>query len=332
MRVAYVEGGAYVPMARRARALWLEITERERPPAPLFAATGVLSIVPPDSLEASHMDDCITQFDLHCERLDATEAMRRWPAWSIPADYLVYRDEEAGVLRADRCLEALRAASLDYGAEARFGGACEAITAERDGVTLRWDGEEVGADRLILAAGAGNGPLLARFFPEVRVPLQPVRKVVAWYPPAPGVSLGVAEFPPFFMDDGAHGLYYGFSDDGSGVKVGRHDGGIRTTFEGVERSIAADDVELVSVRDFLRRRVRGVVADEPMRPFTCLYTLTPDEDFVLDTLPSVPQVVLAAGFSGHGFKFAPAIGEVLADLALGREPALDLAPFRIGRF
>lgn len=334
LRVAYIEGAAYVLMARRARALWLDLEARERPPAPLFDPSGVLSILAPDAPAVARMEECITAYDLRCERLDATEAMRRWPAWRLPSDEVVYRDDEAGVLWADRCLEALREGALRLGAEARFSGECEEITLTGDGVTVRWGGEEFGAARLVLTAGAGNGPLLARFFPEfpeARVPLQPVRKVVAWYRPEPGADLGIGAFPPFCYDDGAEGFYYGFSDYGSGCKIGRHDGGVPCTLEGIEREIASDDAELVSTQAFLRRRVHGLVP-EPTRPFTCLYTLTPDEDFVIDALPSAPQVLLAAGFSGHGFKFATAIGEHLARLAMGEAPMLDLAPFRIARF
>lgn len=331
LRVAYIEGAAYVQMARRARTLWLEITEREQPPAPLFTPTGVLSILKPDAPAVGRMEECITRYDLRCERLDGAEAMRRWPTWRMPEEEVVYRDEEAGVLHADRCLEALREAYLRAGADARFGGECEALTLADDGVMVRWDGENLGARRLILAAGAGNGDLLTRFFPEALVPLQPMRKVVAWYRPTPGGDFGVARFPPFCYDDGAEGFYYGFSDDGSGCKIGRHDGGTPCTLATVERGIASDDHELVSVAAFLRRRVSGLDR-EPLRSFTCLYTLTPDEDFILDTLPSAPQVILAAGFSGHGFKFAPAIGEQLARLALSQEPSLDLAPFRLSRF
>ena len=180
-------------------------------------------------------------------------------------------------------------------------------------------------DAVVLAAGAWMaGPL-----PGSSLGLTVARQTLFWFQPTGNRALVSAEQMPVFIWEWAPGkMFYGFPDQGSGVKVAIHHQGEPADPDTVRRTAAPEEAErLRAIMSGLTPAFNGRLLESAV----CLYTNTPDGDFLIDRSPIDGRVIVASPCSGHGFKFAPALGEVLADLAQDRTPALDLAPFRLGR-
>jgi sarcosine oxidase len=197
-------------------------------------------------------------------------------------------------------------------------------------VSVRTPRERYKADRLVITAG----PWAPGILRELQLPLRVTRQVVYWFEPNGNIELFRQERMPIYVREMEKGqpMLYGFPLTGSdreGVKVGLHGSEDVCTPETVDRTIGP--VEERTIRERLADAL-PLLAGRLLHAETCLYTMTPDENFVIDTHPEFPQVTLAAGFSGHGFKFASVLGEVLADLATGSKPAYDLELFSLRRF
>src|SRR5262249_54826431 len=173
------------------------------------------------------------------------------------------------------------------------------------------------------------GPWVSSLLPEATLPLRVTRQVMAWFAPqATSTDFAPGRFPVFLIES-AHGIHYGFPPFGAGLKVAKHHHADEAVDpDSYDRTVSAEDEALVrtAVADHLPGANGPLVAAQP-----CLYTVTPDGDFIIDRLPGAPSIIVASPCSGHGFKFAPAIGEILADLATGRSTP-DIARLRIGRF
>jgi sarcosine oxidase len=250
-----------------------------------------------------------------------------FPAFRLPSDWDAVVQESAGILLAEAALRILREAIADgiVPRAARFTttpGVIRVETAE----------EEVLAERVIVAAGPWIGTLAPALAPVLRV----TRQTVAWFQPATPERFAPGDFPIFLLD-APQGVIYGFPDfEGRGVKAGRHDHGPGAAPD--DWDVAPTDDELAPVRAALETfipRAAGPVVEREV----CLYTNTlaadvrPDtgEEFIIDRLPSDPRIIVASACSGHGAKFAPAIGEILASLALEPSFQADRA-FRLDRF
>jgi sarcosine oxidase len=235
-------------------------------------------------------------------------------------------EQRAGILGPEDCIAAMLGAARAAGAELYFGEPVLHWTAAADGITLRTEARTVRARRLILAAGAW----MAGDLPRLRLPLQVARQTMFWLRPT-GTRVGYApaDFPIWLWETPDGRAFYGFPDLGDGPKVARHHGGRLTSPDTVDRAV--ETVEGQELLAFLREAIpslAGTVTDAKV----CLYTNTPDEHFIIDRHPAHPAILLASPCSGHGFKFAPAVGEILADMAQDRAPRYDLSPFRLGRF
>jgi sarcosine oxidase len=200
----------------------------------------------------------------------------------------------------------------------------EAVT--DTGVRVRTASGTVHARRLVLAAGAW----MASDLPGRHLPLTVARQVLFWLRPAGDPArFAPAELPIWLWETREGPVWYGFPDLGNGPKVARHHGGATTTADTVDRVVSKE--EHAPLMAFLATAIptlRGPVIETQV----CLYTNTPDEHFLLDRHPDCASVLIASPCSGHGFKFAPTIGEILADLATGQAPGFDLAPFALSRF
>jgi sarcosine oxidase len=194
------------------------------------------------------------------------------------------------------------------------------------GVEVRTDRGAYSAARLVVTAG----PWATAVLRDLGVPLTVMRQVLLWFRPTDASLFRRDRFPIFLVDD-ASGAYYGLPMiDGRGVKLARHYGAAEVpTPDAVDRTARPADGE--AVRPFVRQYLPA--GDGPLgESQVCLYTLTPDRHFVIDAHPLYPQVAVACGFSGHGFKFAAAVGEVLADLAIDGTTRHDIGLFRATRF
>jgi sarcosine oxidase len=305
IRLAYYEHPNYVPLLRRAYQLW-ESTQAEFG-RPLMRLIGGLFLGVADSPLVGGSLLSARTHDLRHELLDADEIRRRYPVLEPRANEVAVYEPTAGVLFPERCIEAhLRLAA----AELHFEEPVTSWTASSGGVEVYTSKQRYVADRLVLTAGAWSGKLLA----DLGLPLQPERIPVVWFEPRETPELfGPDRLAIYVWDTGEAGVFYGCPHlDWPGVKVGRHYQGQACDPDTVDRQ--ATEADERPMRSFVDQRIPALNGPTARR-LVCLYTNTPDEHFVVDRHPTLPNVVFAAGFSGHGFKFASVMGEILADLA-----------------
>ena len=324
IREAYFEHPLYVPFVQRAYELWHELEEDTG--RSLLRQTGGLMIGPPNGMLVHGAQRSAQIHHLRHEVLCADAVRRRFPALHPDEAMQAVWEPRAGVLVPEACVEAHLQMARRHGAHLQFNEPLTSWEADGDGVQVETTRERYRAQRLLLCAGAWMAALLT----TLRLPLTVERQVLMWFTPQRDARLFHPDHCPIYAVEYAPDrMFYGFPDLGNGVKVARHHEGESTDPERVRRTVAPEEV--TGMRDLLRRFLPA--ADGALQSTAvCLYTNTPDEHFVIDFHPAHPQVLLASPCSGHGFKFAAAIGEVLADLLIGGHRRFDLTPFRLGRW
>ncbi|MBS1856792.1 MAG: N-methyl-L-tryptophan oxidase [Acidobacteria bacterium] len=325
IRLAYAEHPAYVPLLVRAYELWreMELAAGER----LLVVTGGLDIGPESGeTVAGSLRSCREHGIAH-EVLDAAEIARRFPGYRLPPEMAGVYQADGGFVLPERSIAAHVSAALALGAEVHGCERVEGWSAPGDGVEVRTGRGVYRAERLIIAAGAWA----ARAVPELAKFAVPERQVLIWTQPTRAERFTPAAFPIFNME-APEGRFYGFPVYGvPGFKIGRyHHRGETVDPDRMNRGFDREDEAV------LRAGIERYFPDAngpTLAMKTCLFTNSPDEHFILDLHPDSPRVAIAAGFSGHGFKFAPVVGEILADLAVeGGCARWDLGLFRLGRF
>jgi sarcosine oxidase len=328
IRRAYFEDPGYLPLLSAAWDRWETLGAAVG--EPLVEVTGGLYAGPADSEVFRGSVASARDQGLAHEVLDAAEIRRRWPVFTVGDEVGGLFDPGAGMIRPDRAIEAQLRLAEDAGAEVRFserainwrpapGGGGSGLEVETDTDTFR-------AQSLVIAAGAWTGS----FVQDLELPLEVERLPVLWFEPTIDPADLSSDRLPVWLLDTDGGTFYGFPyDPAVGLKVSRHHSGEPCDPDSVDRSLHPADVE--RIRAFSRRNMPA--ADGPLRTSTvCLYTNTPDFDFVIDVHPSVSGVAYASACSGHGFKFAPIVGEILADLATTGSTAHHIEQFRASRF
>jgi sarcosine oxidase len=324
IRLAYYEHPAYVPLLRRAYELWrqLENTVQER----LLIITGSIDASPAagEIFNGSKMSCDIHH--LPHEILDHQELNARFPGYRLPRDMAAVYQPDGGFLLSERCIVAHVTAALDLGAEVHGQERVLNWEPQGQGVEVQTDRERYNADKLVICSGAWG----AKLIPELAGLAVPERQVLAWFQPTRPALFRLPIFPVFNMavDEGR---YYGFPIYGiPGFKVGRyHHLEQRVDPDQMDRVPHPEDEEVL--RRFTARYFPDAVGPT-MSLKTCLFTNTPDEHFILDLHPQLPQVCIAAGFSGHGFKFCSVVGEIMADLTQTGRSRHHLDLFRLQRF
>ncbi len=325
IRKAQYEHPSYVPLVRRSYELWRELeaeTARD-----LLHVTGGIDAGTPDSQIFNGSRRSCEEHDIDYEILTGSEVNDRFPGYDLPEEHRAIYQEDGGFLVPEQCIIAHVEAAQTEGAEIRAREPVADFTPLSDGgVRVTTAKGTYEADELVVTAGAWAGKLL----PELDAQLVPERQVLGWFQPTEPERFDPSNFPVFVHDTG-DGHYYGFPRyDVPGFKFGKFNHlDENVDPDAMDRDPRPEDEELL--RSYARRYFPEG-AGPTMRLATCMFTNTPDEHFVLDTLAEQPQVTVGAGFSGHGFKFASAIGEVLADLAIDGETDLDIELFRADRF
>jgi sarcosine oxidase len=323
LRIAYFEDPAYVPLVRRALELWrdLERISGER----LFLVTGGLDGGPEEGpLFSGSLASC-REHGLDHEVLDGHSLARRFPVFRFPESHRFVLQPEAGILRPERCTETHARMAEALGAELRT--ATRVVGWEGEGGRARLfldDGSELRADALVLTPGPWAGTLLPGLAPALRVE----RQVVGWTRPPDESAFAPERMPVFNVElDGWH--HYGFpAFGGRGPKVGRfgHFGEIVDP-DVADRGSQPRDRDMLE--GFARRYLVGAGPVDSMR--VCLFTRTPDRHFVVDLIEREPRVAVGCGFSGHGFKFASVLGEVLAGMIVDGDGGPSIAHLRADR-
>jgi sarcosine oxidase len=323
IREAYFEHPCYVPLLRRAYEGWAEL-ERESG-RPLLRRTGGLMAGPEDGMLFSGARRSAIEHGLPHEVVTAAEIRRRFPGFTPPDDMVGLLEPRAGMLWPEGCVEAALSLARRHGAELRTDEPITTWQADGEGVVVRSASGTYRARRLILSAGAWMPALLG----ALGRPLQVERQLFHWFAPARRPELfGPDRCPVAVWEYAPDRIFATQPDVGDGLKAGIHHEGEATDPEHVRREPTAEDEAV------MRRLVERYMPDAAgtlREARVCLYTNTPDHHFVIDVHPDHPQVIVASPCSGHGFKFASVIGEILADLATDGGSRFDLAPFSLSR-
>jgi sarcosine oxidase len=325
IRLAYNEDPRYVPLVRRAYERWHALSERvgER----LLITTGGLDAGPPDSVMVQGALSSCREHDIPYQLLEAPAVRELFPGFALPDGMVGVYQADAGFVLSERAIAAYAMTAIDDGAEIHGHEPVLDWEPVGDGVVVRTARGEYLARRLVLSAGAWMSRLAA----PLRTLAVPERQVLLWTQPLRPEWFRVGAFPVFILDDDGT-EWYGFPSYGiPGVKFGRyHHRGEVIDPDYLDRdAVDAEDERLL--RDGLARYFPAANGPLLSRK-TCIFTNTPDEHFIIDRYPGLPQVILASPCSGHGFKFASVIGELVADLAMDRGPAFDISMFRLDRF
>lgn len=322
IRLGYFEDPSYVPLLKRAYENWRSLEARLR--AEILTVTGVLQIGAPESKIVSGTRASCEMHGLPHELLDKGAMKRRFPAFELGDGEVGLLDPQGGYVRPEAAIMGYLKLAAEDGAALHFGERVVAIEPDDAGVTIVSTTGRYRARKVIVATGAW----IAELVPQLRPHAQPIRQVVAWYQPRDGFVAEPQRMPCFLRDEGANGSFFGFPAIGiDGVKVGRH-AHFREPIDPEAPNPVVNDTDTALLDGFVAKRLPDA-ASFRVRATTCRYTMLPSEDFLIDTLPGQPNVVVSSACSGHGFKFASVVGEILADLALQGASALptDLFSF-----
>lgn len=326
IRHAYGEGGNYVPLALRAQSLWLELEQVAG--RQLFYQTGVLNIGTESSTFLQNVIQSAEAHALPHERLTALEINSRWNGFHLPDDLVGCLELNSGVLLSEEAIRAYRELAVAQGAHLLTNTRVEEITDDGESIGVIANGEKLTGKQLILTAGKGTNALLS-LLGTATLPLQPVRKTFSWFDSDERVY-GLEAFPSWTFENG-ESTYYGFpSIKQAGLKIARHDQGIPVAPEDQLASFGTYSEDKQKVTEFVNRHMSGELEHKEGK--TCTYTNTPDGNFIIDQLPGHPNITVACGFSGHGFKFSSAVGEILSELVADRRTSLDISQFSLDRF
>jgi glycine/D-amino acid oxidase-like deaminating enzyme len=284
---------------------------------------GVLELSAPGNNHAQLARESASRYGIPFEWLSMDEVRRRYPQINAGDDWVGGFGDRGGFLDVVRSLTAMGREARNLGVEIRDHARVIDWTATETGVGVDIGGQVETADRAIITAGGWTDRLLA----EHALPLRVLRKTLFWLEiDQPGMYL--PDRLPVYIAGIPGYEFYGFPIWGQpGVKVAVHSGGDESDPDCIDREVS--DQERSEIVDVARQVLRGVTG-RVLHATTCMYTVSPDHDFIIDVVPGHSNVVFGTGFSGHGFKFAPAVGELLVQVLLGERETLPL--FRLERF
>lgn len=324
IRLAYFEHPSYVPLLRRAYENWRDL---ERVSGDnLLTITGILEAGPPGSpLVAGSLQACRLHGIDH-EELKGRAINARFPAFNLPDDYAGVWQKDGGYLKPEAAIATHLRLAKAAGVQTVLSTEVRAVTPKPGHVEIDLGDRTIEAGAVILSAGAWIGDLV----PDLDLPLRLTRQTLCWYRPNNPAPFAPGALPVFIVESEDDAVY-GFPDfAGTGFKCASHRIGPTQAHAGDPRP-APGAADAAPTGRFLARfmplALGGLAAMK-----TCLYTRTPDEDFILDTHPADPRLVIASPCSGHGFKFASVIGEILADLAATGATPHDITRLRLSRF
>jgi len=321
MRHAYGEGEKYVPLVLRAQTLWDELAAISG--EAIFERSGVVNLGPADSTFLDTVAHSAAQFSLPVEHLDAAAVMKRWPEITVPQDYRAIFEPDSGVLKSELAVKTLIAMAKDAGCAQLFNCPVTAIKSDESGVTIETSEGSWQGKKLLLTAGTR----VKQLYPEF--PIQPVRKVFSWFQ-ADGRYSQKNNFPAFTGELPNGDQFYGFPAVDDALKIGKHNGGQFINSPEERKAFGAVATDGSEAFSFLRQILPGIGGC--LHGAACTYDNSPDEDFIIDTLPGQPDVLFIGGLSGHGFKFATVLGEIAAQFAQHKTPEFDLSAFALNRF
>ncbi len=317
----------YIALARASLGAWHEVAEAagER----LIVPCGGVDFGPPDATYMNEMRSAMRLSGVPYEEVDRDQIVARYPQLTPPDDATGFFQPDYAMLTADRCVASLAAGARAAGAVVREGERVLGVRPSGGGVLVDTDHGTIAGSSVVLAAGSWVGPLLRDL--GLALPLAVLREQLAFFEPADRASFAPGRFPLVLQ------RFAGSTTLGSIFPLLGSPDGVKMMIDRIGPQIDPDDPPC-GVDDVIQQRllestfgsVRGLTG-RVNAIVQCRYTMAPDEDFILDRHPEHQQIVVASACSGHGFKFAPVLGDVLADLATGRQPTWDIARFRLDR-
>ena len=334
-RCAIGEAPYYSPLALRSHEIWREIESQTG--SGLLNITGGLILSSPARTARLHVDDFFANtlaaaqhFSIPHEVLDAAEIRRRFPQFRVRDGEQGYFEPGAGFLRPEACIAAQLELAKRYGAEIRTGEHVRGFEPLADGVLVHTARETIRAKKLILSAGPWLPQLIG---PRYGAPFRILRQVLFWFGVEDARTYAPEHCPVYIWElQGPEQAIYGFpAIDGpsGGIKIATAQYEKTTTPDAVDRNVSP--AEFAAMHRLIAPFFAGLTG-QCIKAITCLYTQTPDSGFVISPHPDLDRVIIASPCSGHGFKHSAAIGELLAGMATGAPPSIDLSPFSLSRF
>ena len=307
IRKAYYEHPNYVPLLERSYELWAELSKgigRE-----IYHETGLVYFCPESSPVMKGILESARIHGIHLEKLSDQKLATLSDRYRRPTDCVAVFEPKAGYLEVENCILGYAKLAKELGARILPNEKAISWSATDTGVEVVTDKGTHRADHLVVATGAWSDRILK----DLGLPLKVLKKTMFWFPT--NDSYLESNGTPCFFYETPYGVFYGFpKTDASGMKFAEHSGGTPTENpDSVDRCLNPE--ELANATRFLKDNLPGM-SDQLLSYKTCMYTMTPDENFILDFHPRHKNVAFAAGFSGHGFKFSSVIGEILCDFAL----------------
>ena len=331
IRKAYFEHPDYVPLLQRAYQNWGELEEMTG--SQVYYRTGLLYFGKPDHLLLRGVHESANKYHVRVDGLTNEAVRKQYPTFHLPDDYEKLIEPDAGFLTPERSILLYVEQALKHGALIHTKEHTLDWRKEGDGYVVRTDKRTYSCQKLVITAGAWASKLT----PSLASKLTVTRQVSAWVQPKNWDAFALGKFPCWTVaDDIQPGIYYGFPvlpvgkfGGPVGLKLAHHSSGSVVDPDTISRVPTAED-EVDFVRFLQKYLPDGYSAIHVIK--TCMYTNTADGDFVLDFLPDFDKdVVVATGFSGHGFKFASVVGEIMADLAMTGKTGLPIGFLGIKR-
>jgi sarcosine oxidase len=334
-RVAVGEGLEYVPLVRRSQEIWREIEQEAG--VEILSQCGGLVMAPPQATFAMHGSESFLEhtvaaaeaYDVEHELLGTSDLAARFPQFALAGDEQGCYEPGAGFVRPEGAVEAQLRLARERGATIASGERVLGYDDHGTHVTVRTANRTVEASTVVITAG----PWVTELVPELAAAVKIHRQVLFWFDLRdPSSYPGLRDSPVYIWwpGDDRNEMIYGFpmiDGPSGGAKVAREQYVVETTADDVDRAVAPDEIEEMYER-YVRHRLPGL-SGRCVKARVCLYTVTPASRFVIDRLPSMPNVIVASPCSGHGFKHSAAIGECLAQLATHGRSTIELSPFAL---
>jgi sarcosine oxidase len=323
-RQAYHENPLYVPFIMRAYELWDELAIASG--RTLFQRTGGIMLGASDSAVIRGAELSARTHQIPYEYLDRREINRRFPVFKTVGDTVGILEKNAGVLFPEECIQANLEVAVQNAATIKLEEKIISINYKSQSIEVRTSKGQYETEKLIVAAGAWTPELMI----DLQLPLTVERQVLFWFwPKSPGFKhVRYDSLPVYIWEYEAGKTFYGFPDLGEGLKIAHHHAGEITSPDTLSRIVEEQEVTA------MENVVKQYLDIKPVFNYatTCMYTNTPDNNFIIDYHPGNKNVIIASPCSGHGFKFASVNGKILSDMAVGKKPELDISMFRISRF
>lgn len=332
IRKAYFENSDYVPLLNRAYENWNSLEEETG--TQIYFKTGLAYFGPADHPLIKGVRKSASLYNIELNNVDATEVPKRFPNFILPGNFEALFEPDAGFLTPEKAIRLYTKQALKKGAEILTTEKVVRWENGKSGVTVTTDKNIYRSAKLIITAGAWSGKMI----PPVADKIKITRQFVAWIKPKNWNDFTLNNFSCWLLADEAKpGCYYGFPilsepifGGPAGLKLAHHYPAVETQPDIVNRQMMKEDEESLQ---YILNKYFNNIFDSLLSYKICLYANSPDEDFIIDTLPGYEdRVLVACGFSGHGFKFASVIGEIVADLTIEGRTKLPIDFLRLKRF